>query len=80
MRAERFELFHNADHFAAARPELVVREAPLELPSVEICMAWHPTFAADPALVWLREVVARVLAGGHEGGDEDDEGEEDDDA
>jgi DNA-binding transcriptional LysR family regulator len=60
-----------ADYFAAARPELVVRESPLELPSVEICAAWHPTFAADPALAWLREVVARVLA--------DDDGDDDDD-
>lgn len=40
---------------------LLVRPVPLQLPSFEICMAWHPTFATDPARVWLREAVARVL-------------------
>lgn len=40
---------------------LVVREPPLELPPIRICMAWHPTFAADPAQRWLRDAVARVV-------------------
>jgi DNA-binding transcriptional LysR family regulator len=35
-------------------------EPPLDLPTIEICMAWHPTFASDPAQIWLRNLVARV--------------------
>lgn len=42
---------------------LVVRDVPLALPRLEICMAWHPAFAADPSGVWLRELVARVENG-----------------
>lgn len=42
---------------------LVVRDVPLSLPRLEICMAWHPAFAADPSGVWLRELVARVENG-----------------
>ena len=41
--------------------KLAVREYPLALPPIGICMAWHPTFAADPAQRWLREAVARVV-------------------
>lgn len=33
---------------------------PMPLPEIEICMAWHPTFSADPAQIWLRELVASV--------------------
>lgn len=42
--------------------DLVVQPVPLELAPFEVCMAWHPTFAADPSLVWLREAVARVAS------------------
>lgn len=41
---------------------LVVQPVPVELSGFEVCMAWHPTFAADPSLVWLRETVARLAA------------------
>lgn len=37
-----------------------VQPVPVELSRFDVCMAWHPTFAADPSLVWLREAVARV--------------------
>ncbi|PRP90190.1 Nodulation protein D 2 [Enhygromyxa salina] len=39
---------------------LVVREPPLELSGFDVCMAWHPSFAAEPSLIWLRDAVARV--------------------
>jgi DNA-binding transcriptional LysR family regulator len=42
----------------------VVREVPVPLSGFDVCVAWHPTFAADPALVWLREAVARVVGAG----------------
>lgn len=47
------ELFIEEHDFAA-------HPVPLELPDFEVCMAWHPTFAADPSLVWLRDAVARL--------------------
>lgn len=48
-----------AAHFAEAF-DLAVQPVPLELPTFEVCMAWHPTFSADPALAWLRDAVMRV--------------------
>jgi DNA-binding transcriptional LysR family regulator len=48
-----------AELFADLHP-VEILEPPLELPDIEICMAWHPTFAADPAQIWLRDVVASV--------------------
>jgi DNA-binding transcriptional LysR family regulator len=39
---------------------LHVIEPPVELPEIAICMAWHPAFERDPALLWLREVVEQV--------------------
>lgn len=48
-----------AAHFAHAYG-LVVRPPPLEFAGFEVCMAWHPTFATDPAQLWLREAVARA--------------------
>lgn len=49
-----------AEHFARDG-DLCVRPAPLELPSFEVCQAWHPTFATDPGLVWLRDAITRAL-------------------
>ncbi len=46
----------------AADYELLVRPVPLSLPDFEVCMAWHPTFAADPALHWIRGAVERVAS------------------
>lgn len=40
--------------------ELELLKPPIPLPELEICMAWHPAFAAEPARVWLRELVASV--------------------
>lgn len=42
------------------RHPVTVLPPPLPLPDLEVCMAWHPTFATDPAILWLREVVATV--------------------
>ena len=39
---------------------LTLLSAPVTLPEIEICMAWHPSFAREPALVWLRELVEEV--------------------
>lgn len=49
-----------AEHFAQHYP-LAMVPAPLSLPSVDVCMAWHPAFAADPALIWLRETLADLV-------------------
>jgi DNA-binding transcriptional LysR family regulator len=48
-----------AQTFADQHP-LEILEPPVSLPGIEICLAWHPTYAADPAQVWLREVVRSV--------------------
>lgn len=50
-----------AELFADQYP-VVILEPPLEIPSVQICMAWHPGFAADPAHLWLREMVASTAS------------------
>ena len=36
---------------------LLVRDAPLPLPSVRFSLVWHPRFQRDPAHVWLRQQV-----------------------
>lgn len=46
----------------AEDPDFVAQPVPLELSGFEVCMAWHPTFAADPSLVWLRGVVERATS------------------
>ena len=40
--------------------ELVTLPLPITLPTLEICMAWHPTFSSDPAQAWLRDTMQRV--------------------
>ncbi|MGW4897917.1 LysR family transcriptional regulator [Kitasatospora sp. NPDC004240] len=42
---------------------LALFEIPLDLPAVDIGMAWHPRNDADPAHRWLRAVVHEVVAG-----------------
>ncbi len=42
--------------------DFAVQPVPLELSGFEVSMAWHPTFAADPSSVWLREAVGRVAS------------------
>lgn len=44
----------------AKRYPLRVLPAPLELPTFEYGMYWHPRLDQDPAQRWLREFVARV--------------------
>ena len=48
-----------ATHFAL-RGDFEVLAPPLPLPDIDICMAWHPAFAADPAQAWLREILQTV--------------------
>ena len=40
---------------------------PLDLPRYTVIAAWHRRFTADPAHAWLRDQVATVLSGSHEG-------------
>ena len=51
---ERIGRLFEAEHGLALLP------VPVTLPEIEVCMAWHPSFAREPALVWLRELVAEV--------------------
>lgn len=44
----------------AADPALRVAPAPVSLPRITICAAWHPTFAREPGLVWLRDLLVSV--------------------
>lgn len=44
----------------AEQSGLARQAVPLDLPEFEVCMAWHPTFASEPSLAWLRDAVARV--------------------
>lgn len=44
----------------AARYDLELLEPPVELPAIDICMAWHPAYTADPASIWLRDMVSAV--------------------
>lgn len=48
-----------AEHFADEHP-VDLLEPPLALRDIQVGMAWHPTFDADPAQLWLRDVVAEV--------------------
>jgi DNA-binding transcriptional LysR family regulator len=41
---------------------LIVREAPLELPSTTICAIWHERVHHDPGHTWLRGLMDRVFA------------------
>ncbi|QMU78627.1 LysR family transcriptional regulator [Streptacidiphilus sp. PB12-B1b] len=57
-----------AERAARAMP-LAVLDAPLELPGMELGMAWHLRLEADPGHRWLREVVigtARELMAGRD--------------
>lgn len=40
---------------------LVTLPPPIALPEIAIGMAWHPGFAGEPALAWLRQMVAAVF-------------------
>lgn len=48
-----------ARHFAEEHG-VVALEPPIELPLVEICMAWDPRFEREPGIEWLREFVKRL--------------------
>lgn len=40
---------------------LTVRDIPLDLPSVDVGMAWHTRVDADPAHRWLRTTLTRIV-------------------
>jgi DNA-binding transcriptional LysR family regulator len=42
--------------------QLAVLSPPCELPGFTVAMAWHPRAHADPAQVWLREVLREAVA------------------
>jgi DNA-binding transcriptional LysR family regulator len=42
---------------AAARLDLVTREAPIRLPRVRVCLCWHERFQRDAAHQWARDRV-----------------------
>jgi len=47
-------------------PRVVLREPPLDIPPLELKMAWSPLLQHNPANRWLRKVIvdtARDLAG-----------------
>ncbi len=49
-----------ARRFATIYP-LRLLPPPLPLPPFTFSIAWHPRLASDPAHVWFRQVVARIL-------------------
>jgi LysR family transcriptional regulator, transcriptional activator of nodD3 and syrA len=50
-----------ARRFATVYP-LRLLPPPLPLPHFTFSIAWHPRLASDPAHVWFRQVVARILS------------------
>lgn len=46
------------------RTQLAVLSPPCEVPGFSVAMGWHPRAHADPAQVWLREVLREVVAAG----------------
>jgi DNA-binding transcriptional LysR family regulator len=42
---------------------LVTFDVPLQLPGLEVGLAWHPRHDADPAHAWLRGVVRELMLG-----------------
>ena len=43
---------------------LVIFEVPLQLPVLEVGLAWHPRHGADPAHAWLRATIRELLTEG----------------
>ena len=55
-----------AAQLKANNPRVVLREPPLEIPPLELKMAWSPLLQHDPANKWLRKLIvdsARLLDG-----------------
>ncbi|MEU6279021.1 LysR family transcriptional regulator [Streptomyces sp. NPDC047028] len=52
----------------AATLGLAVFELPLQLPAIEVSLAWHPRHDADPAHAWLRSCVRDLMAQWSAGG------------
>ncbi|MGW6867345.1 LysR family transcriptional regulator [Streptomyces sp. NPDC054904] len=49
-------------HSATARRfGLATFPVPLDLPTLELSLAWHPRYAADPAHAWLRGLLREVV-------------------
>ena len=42
---------------------LIALDPPMELPPIEISMAWHQRYDADGAHRWLRQCVRETVAG-----------------
>ena len=47
---------------------LVIFEVPLQLPGLEVGLAWHPRHGADPAHAWLRATIRELLTEGMSAG------------
>jgi DNA-binding transcriptional LysR family regulator len=45
----------------AQQSDLTVLEPPVELPPLDICLAWDPRFEREPALAWLHQVVEKLV-------------------
>jgi DNA-binding transcriptional LysR family regulator len=41
---------------------LTVYKAPIEIPTVQIVMIWHRRYSSSPAHVWVRDLIAELLA------------------
>ena len=48
-----------AEQFKKFAP-LEIFPVPIELPSYDLCMIWHPLFDKDPAHVWLRDKIVAI--------------------
>ena len=49
-------------HAEASRLRLKICEVPVTLPDVPCMLVWHERAQEDPALVWLRDVIARAAS------------------
>lgn len=57
-------VFTATEHVAqqlAAMPGLRVLPCPLELPAISVHQYWHARYADDPAILWLRALIARTF-------------------
>jgi DNA-binding transcriptional LysR family regulator len=55
-----------AAQLKANNPKVVLREPPLDIPPLELKMAWSPLLQHNPANRWLRKLIvdsARILDG-----------------
>jgi LysR family nod box-dependent transcriptional activator len=55
-------LFRRQAEALARRYPLRVLPAPIEFPAASQVLQWHPQQAFDPALAWLRQLLAEQAA------------------